>query len=158
MRASRATLSPTSDPGRSPAPGRARVDAPGAAVEAGLVEIVAQQVDAIGAREVVTGVAVEVGDHDAIRRREERTHRELCLRQGTELERHAVGLGELQVGDVPGRFLRLLQGSLVARPEEAREALEFGPSTAGDFRRGIVGREEPCIVESVVGHQGGDAT
>ena len=133
------------------------IDPPGAAIEAGLVEVVAQQVDAIGAREVVAGVAVEVGDHDAARPGEKRAHRELRPRQGTELEGHAVGFGELQVGDVPARFLRLLQGSLIFCPEEARETLEFGPSPAGDLRRGVVGGEEPRFVEGVVGNQAGDA-
>jgi len=134
------------------------IDASGTAVEAGLVEVVAQQVDAVGPGQVVAGIAVEVGDHDAARLGEKRAHRELRLRERAELERDAVGFGELQVGDVPGRVLRLLQGALVARPEEAREAFEFGAPPAGDFRRGVVGREEPRLVEGVVGDQAGDAT
>ena len=134
-----------------------RADARGAAVHARLVEVVAEKVHAVGTRQVVAGIAVEVGDLDAFGRGEERAHRKACLGQPAELERHAVALGELQVGDVPGGFRGLLQRPLVSRAEQAREAVEFGAPPARDLGRGIVGAKEMRIVEGVVGHQGGDA-
>ena len=77
-----------------------RAHAPGAALHAALVEIVAQQVHAIRAGEIVEGVAVEIGDLDAVRRGEKRTGGQMRLHVRAEREGHAVALGELQVGDV----------------------------------------------------------
>ena len=70
-----------------------------ALVHAGLVEVVAEQVDAVGAGQVVEAVAVEVGQRDAGRRLPERSGAQVLAHQAAELERHPVGGGELQVGD-----------------------------------------------------------
>ncbi|MEY9293182.1 hypothetical protein ABH979_006256 [Bradyrhizobium ottawaense] len=76
------------------------------ALDALLVEVVAEDVDAVGAREVVGGVAVDVRDGDAARGLHEGRGAQMLADETRELERHAVALGEVQVGDGFRRFLR----------------------------------------------------
>ena len=69
-------------------------------VDALLVEVVAEQVDAVRAGQVVEPVAVEIGDRDAGRATARTTPTlKMLAHEAAELERHAVGVGELQVGD-----------------------------------------------------------
>jgi hypothetical protein len=73
------------------------------------------------------------------------------------LEGHAVGIGELQVGDGPldlgGRLARGGEALL----EEPGQPHEAGAALAGDRVGGIVGAEELPLVALVVGDQRGDA-
>ena len=70
-----------------------RVGALLADLDALLVEVVAEDVDAVGAGEVVEHVAVEIGHGDAGRRLHERAGAEMLAHQPAVLERHAVGVG-----------------------------------------------------------------
>ena len=70
-----------------------------AARHALLVEVIAEKIDAVGSGEVVEAVAVEIGDRHAGGRLDERTGRKVLTHVPAELERHPVGVGELQVGD-----------------------------------------------------------
>ncbi len=56
-----------------------------------LVEVVAEDVDAVGAGQVVGHIAVEVGDGDAARGLHEGRGAEMLAHQAAVLERHAVG-------------------------------------------------------------------
>ena len=134
-----------------------RAHAAGAALHAGLVEIVAEQVDAVRAGQVVAGVAVEIGDLDAIRRSDKRPRGQMLLHGGAEREGHAVALGELQVGDMRGCFGRPVERPHAARAQQARQVREGGAAPVGDLGGRVVGGEEMRVVEGIARHQRGDA-
>ncbi len=130
-------------------------DAGRAALHAALVEVVAQEVDAVGAGEVVAGIAVEVGDLHARRLGDEGARRQCSPDARAELEGHAIALGELQVGDVRGGLGGALERALRPGAERARQPLEAGAAPRGDLLARIVGAEEGGIVVGVVRHQPG---
>ncbi len=105
------------------------------------IEVVAEDVDAVGAGQVVKEVAVDIGDGDARGRRHEGGGAEIFLHQLRELERHAIGAGELQVGDVGGGVRRHLPSPGVTLGVEFGERKEGVLALAGDFRRCAVGVE-----------------
>ena len=117
-----------------------------AALHAGLVEIVAEQIDAVRAGEVVERVAVEVGDRHAAGRLQERAERQVLAHDAAVLERHPIGVGELQIGNAVGHrrggFERLRKVLLEMR----RQPHEAGPALRGDRLGRIVGAEEPRFV------------
>ena len=120
-----------------------------ALVHAGLVEVVAEQVDAVRAGQVVEAVAVEVGQRDARRRLPERSGAQVLAHQAAELERHPVGGGELQVGDAVldlGRQLAGFAEMLLVQPGQAYEPLA---PAGGDLVGRIVDTEEVGLVELV---------
>ncbi len=118
-----------------------------------LVEVIAEDIDAVGTGEVVEDVAVDVGDGDAGRGSDERARAEILLHQPAVLERHPVRLGELQVGDAFGGFRRQRASPGVAVRIEAREPEEGVLALGGDVRRRAVGAEEIVNVELVVRDQ-----
>ncbi len=80
----------------------------GAGLRAGdaiLVEVVAEDIDAIRAGQVVEHIAVGIGDRDPRRGFHERAGAEMLAHQPAVLEGHPVHFGELQVGDVRCGFL-----------------------------------------------------
>ena len=128
----------------------------GAARDAFLVEVVAEDVDAVRAGQVVEAVAVEVGDGDAGRRLHERAGLQVLAHVAAELERHAVGVGELQVGDAvldlapsAARFRRIARGrartAARSRPRAARQRppadRRRGRTAARRIRRTAPGRQ-----------------
>src|SRR5262249_2304584 len=72
------------------------------------IEVVAQKVDAVGAREVVERVFVEVSHRDAGGRLQEPAAAQVVPNETAVLERYAVGIGELQVGNAIGHLGGLL--------------------------------------------------
>ena len=106
-----------------------------------LIEVVAEDVDAVGAGEVVEHVAVDIGDGDAGGLRHERGGAEIFLHQLRELERHAIGAGELQVGDLGDGFRRHLPSLGEALGIEFGERKEGVLALGSDFRRRAVGTE-----------------
>src|SRR4051794_8480671 len=68
-------------------------------VDAGLIEVMAEQVDAIRAGQVVEHIAVQVRDGDARRFGNEGPASQVLPYVSAELEWHAIGAGKLQVGD-----------------------------------------------------------
>ncbi|MGY4421295.1 hypothetical protein ACVWY2_003744 [Bradyrhizobium sp. JR6.1] len=117
-----------------------------------LVKVVAEDVDAVGAGQVVEHIAVEVGDGDAAGGLDEGRGAEMLAHQAAVLERHAVGFGELQVGD-PLRHLGGQRAALgIAIRVEAGEAEEAVLPLHRDVLRCSVGAEEFVDVEFVVRH------
>jgi hypothetical protein len=121
--------------------------------DAFLVEVVAEDVDAVGAGQVVEHVAVDVGDGDAGRGFHEGAGAEIFLHQPAVLERDTVGLGELQVGDAFGCLGRQRPALGKAFAIELAEAEEGVLALGGDGRRRSVGAEEIVDVELVVREQ-----
>ena len=89
-----------------------------------LVEVVAEDVDAVGAGQVVEHIAVDIGDGDAGGGLHEGAGAEIFPHQPAVLERHPVAFGELQVGDARSRLGRHLPALGVALLIEAGEAEE----------------------------------
>ena len=117
--------------------------------DAFLVKVVAENVDAVGAGEVVEQIAVDIGDGDAGRGFHEGAGAEIFLHQAAVLERHPVGAGELQVGNPACGFRRHRPALGVAFPVEAGEPEEAVLALGGDGRRRAVGTEEIVDVELV---------
>ena len=133
-----------------------RLRAPLGGGDALLVEVVAEDVDAVGAGEVIELIAVEVGQRDAGRGLHERAGAELLLDQPAVLERHAVGLGELQVGDAACRLRgeRAALGEFLL--EQRAEAEEAVLASSGDLPRRAIGAEEVVDFELITRDQLGD--
>ncbi len=114
-----------------------------------LVKIVAENIDAVGAREVVKNVAVDICDGNPGRGFDEGACAEILLHQTAILERHPIGSRELQVGD-PRRGLRRHRAAFgVAFLIEAGEPEEAILALRGDGRRRAVGTEEIVDIEFV---------
>jgi hypothetical protein len=127
----------------------------GAFLQAGLVEVVAEQIDAVGARQIVEGIAIEIGQRDPGRRLPERSRAQVLAHQPAELEGHAIRRCELQIRDAFldfGRQLPRLGEMLLI---ELGQTYETGAPTAGNLVRSIVGAEELRLVELVEGDQRG---
>ena len=122
-------------------------------LDALLVEIVAEDVDAVGAGQVVGDVAIDIGDGDAGRRLHESAGGKMFADQPAVLERHPVGFGELQVGDVLGRLRGHLPAPGVALLVESGEPEEAVLALRGDIGRRAVGTEEVADIEFVMRHQ-----
>lgn len=117
--------------------------------EAGLVELVAEQVHAVGPGQVIVAVAVEVGEDGTLAGCDERAHRQVAPHPVAELERHAVGGGELQIGQTRLDLGGELQRARIALPVQAREALE---AATARICRGLwcpVGAEEGVLAVAV---------
>ena len=122
-----------------------------------LVEVVAEDVDAVRPRQVVEAVAVEIGDGHARGRLQERPAFQVLAHHAAVLERHAVGADELQVGDAVSYLRRepCALGEAVA--VELRQLFKPGPAACNDLFRRIVGAEELLFVVVVEGDQRRDA-
>jgi len=107
-----------------------------------LVEVVAEDVDAVGAGQVVEHITIDVGDGDAGRRLHEGAGRKMLAHQPAILKRHPVGFGELQVGDAARHFRRHLPPLGVAFLIEAGQRKEGVATLLGDLGRRAVGAEE----------------
>jgi len=118
-----------------------------------LVEVIAKDVDAVGAGEIVEDVAVDVGDGDTGRGLHEGAGAEIFLHQAAVLERYPVCLGELQVGDAFGCLSRQRPALGIALGVELAEAEEGVLALGGDSSRRPVGAEEIVDVELVVREQ-----
>ena len=136
-----------------------RAERPGAlerAIEALLVEVVAEDVHAVGAGQVVGLVPVEVGHLHAGRRGDERAGRQVLAHEPAVLERHPIRGGELQVRDAGLHLARQLHRLGVTLPVDLGERQEAGPAPLGDFLRGVVGAEEARLVVLVERNQLGE--
>ena len=78
------------------------------AIDALLVEIVAEQIDAVRAGKIVERISVEVGRRDPGRRLQKRADRQMPAHVAAELKRDAISLGELQIRDQIGGLGRQL--------------------------------------------------
>ena len=118
-----------------------------------LVKIVAEDVDAVGAGQVVEHIAVDIGDGDAGGGLHEGAGAEILPHQPAVLERHPVAFRELQVRDVRRRLRRHLPALGVALAIEAGEAEEGVLALHGDVAGRAVGTEEVVDIELVMRHQ-----
>ena len=121
--------------------------------DAVLVEIVSEDVDAVGAGEVVGDVAVDIGHGDAGRRGHKGAGRKMFAHQPRVLERHPVGLGEFQVGNPRRRLRRHLAALGVTVLIDAGEPEEAVLALHGDVSRRAVGAKELVDIEFVMRHQ-----
>ena len=72
-------------------------DALKSALDALLVKIVAEEIDPVGAGQVVVAITVKIADGHAGRRLHERPGAQMLTHKTAELEWHPIGVGELQV-------------------------------------------------------------
>ena len=100
------------------------------------IGIIAEQVDAVGAGQIVEIIAVEIGDGDARALLDEGADAKVRLHMGGELERHAIAAGELQIGQAGPRFGGKCASLGKTLSEQMRQPLE--PLLA--FRDDIIGR------------------
>ena len=131
---------------------------PGAAAfDALLVEIVAEHVHAVGSREVVEAVAVQIGEKNARRGLEKHAGLEMLADHPAELERHTIPGGELQVGHGAGDFgrqrrrLRAMSGKMRGEAHEA-----CAPQGRNRRRRRVGGKKTEFVV-FVERHEPGEA-
>ncbi len=114
-----------------------------AALDTLLVEIVTEEIHAIGACQIVEAVAVEIGNGYATRRLNEGADGEVLADKAVELERHPVGFRELKVGDaVFDEPERLWKPVMV----EFRKAQESGAAARRNLIRRRVRTEEMRLV------------
>ncbi len=114
-----------------------------------LVEVVAENIDAIRAGQIVEDIAVEIRDRDPRRRLHERAGAQMFPDQPAVLKRHPIGFGELQVGD----FIRSLQRHFPAAgeplPVELGEPEEGVLTLGGYLSRRAVRTEKIVDVELI---------
>ena len=121
-----------------------------------LIRVVAQQIDAVGSRDVIEDIAVGIGQPRAVGCGDEDAATEFLADQTAIGKRHAVAVGEEQVGDGVDR-LGLERGGPRETPlVVCRERLERRSALRRDRLGGAVGRKESGRVEVVVRDQAGD--
>ena len=126
---------------------RAQVrDAGGAGRDAALVEVVAEQVHAIGACEIVRPVAVEILELRAARFLDDGADSQMTPNVLAKLERNAVRIREQHVGEPVLELGRQRDRSGRALPRRGGEAIERGPALRDDVVRGAVAGEELVLV------------
>jgi len=114
-----------------------------------LVEIVAENVDAVRAGQVVGDVCVDIGDGDAGRGLHEGAGRKMLAHKPAVLKRDPVGFNELQIGDAAGSFRRHLPSLGIPLFVEAGEVEEGALALLGDRGRRAIGTEEILGAEFV---------
>ena len=122
-------------------------------VNAGLVKIMAEHVDAVRSAQIKEPVTVEIGDHQAVRRLQKRTAFQMLAHMAAELERHAVGCRELQIGNALCRLRGQRRGFSVALAVQLREPHKRGPAPRRDFDRCAIAVEKTRLVVLVIGRQ-----
>ena len=130
-------------------------------VHAVLVEVIAEHVDAIRARQVVEHVAVEIGQRDPGRRLVESADPQVLPHEAAVLERDPIRGRELQVGKarrgLVGQLARLGETLLV----QLGEAHEAGVSAVRHLGGCAVGSKDPLVVvfveRDLLGHGEPDA-
>jgi hypothetical protein len=88
-------------------------------------------------------------------RSHEAAERQVFAHVAAELERHAVGAGELQVGQALARLCGQRRAARIARAVQLGEAAKAGAPPRLRFRRGAVGAEELLLAVGIAGDQPG---
>ncbi len=125
--------------------------------DAVLVEVVAEDIDAVRPGQVVEGIAVDVGHRDAARCLHENAGAEVLANQPAVLERHPVGCGELQIRDPLGRLRGHLPVAGEPFAKDLRQPEKTVPAPIGHLGRRPVGPEEIVAAEFVERDQARDA-
>ena len=128
------------------------------AVDCALVKIVAENVDAVRASEIVEAVAVEIGDGHALGRLHKGADREAGAHLVPVLEWHAVSAGELQIGDVVGGFGSLAVRFGESRPVKVGKPLETRTTALRDIAWRTVGTKELFVAVLVEREERCDAS
>jgi len=131
--------------------------ADGTALDRALVEVVAEDVDAVGAGEIVEAVAVEIGDRHAVGRLQEGAQRQMLTHHAAILKRYPIGAGELQIGNGFGRLDAAPDRFGKPRLVKLRQASQAGAAQACDVGGRAVAVEEPVLIEVVERHETGEA-
>ena len=140
-----------------PEHGTELLDAFRAGRDALLVEVVAEQVHAVRARDVVRPAPVEVAQLRAARLVDDGADAQALAHVVAELERHAVRVRELHVRQAARERVAELDRRRCARAELRGQAHERGAPFRGDLRRRAVAREELPLVVAVVRQERGEA-
>ena len=131
------------------------------AIDALLVEIVPEKIDAVGAGEVVIRIPVEVGRRDSGRGLQKCADRQMPAHVGAELKGDAISLGELQIRDQTSGFGRQPYRLGISSAVEIREPRKIGAPLRHDVIRCSVGLEDPRFAVFIErhprGHDLGDA-
>ena len=125
--------------------------------DAGLVDVHAEEVDAVGAAQVVEDIAIQVGERDALRRLQEAAHLEVPAQQLGVLEGHAVAAGELQVGQAVAHLVTQGQCPRITLGVVQRQTLQRRAALRHHGRRRAVAGEEALLVVAVAGQPRRDA-
>ncbi len=130
-----------------------RMHALDAAVDAVLVEIVSEQIDAVRTGQIVERISIEVGRRDPGRRLQKRADRQVPAYVATERKRDAISLGELQIRDQAGGLGRQLQCAGISLAVEIREPRKIGTPLRDDDVRRRVGLEDLRLIVLIERHQ-----
>ena len=126
--------------------------------DSALIEVVAKNVDAVGATQIIEAIAIEIGDRHAIGRLDEGADWQIGAHDTAILERHAIGAGKLQVGNVLAGFRSLPNRFGKACLIERSEPFKSGAPALRDIGGCAVGAEEPLFVIFVERNEGGEPT
>ncbi len=128
-----------------------------AALDAVLVEVVAEHIDAVGTRDVVEPIAVKIGDLDPGRGLQEGARFEVPPHVAAELKRHAIPGSEFEVGNTAGKGGGLRNRLLEACGIKRRQPQERGAPGRRHLRRRGIDIEEPRLVVLVKRNPAGKA-
>jgi hypothetical protein len=128
-----------------------------AALDAFLVEVVAENVDPVGAGQVVPLVAVQIGGGRAAGGDDKGPGAEVPAHETAELEGHAIARCELEIGDFVLHFLGLADRLGEALRVKGGQAPEGCVALFGNVLRGSVRPEEVRLVVFVEGYEPGQA-
>jgi len=126
-----------------------------AALDRRFVKVIAEDIDAIRAGQVIALVAVKIGDRDAARRLHQGGGRQLRSDHAAVLKWHSIGVGKLQIGDGLARLRGAPDGFGKAGSVERRQSGEARSPPGRDLRRRAVGTEEAVFTVVVERHQAG---
>src|SRR4029077_7850165 len=121
-----------------------------------LVKIVSKKVNAIRASQVVETIAIKISEHHAVGRLEKRTRAQVFAHKPAVLERHSIGVCELQIGNAfacdrrqPARFAETFT-------VELREPHKAAAAARSNLLRSPVRSEELVLVELIKWQQPGE--
>ena len=130
----------------------------GALVHTRFVEIVAQQIDTVRARQIIKNVSVKIGDRDAMGRLHKGSNLQTLCGQLLELERHAVCADKLQIRqrlqNFTGRAQAFFKPRLVLRDHASDRLL----SQCDDVLRGVVNPKGLRFIIRICRQQSRNAT
>src|SRR5262249_53675837 len=115
-------------------------------VDALLVEVVAEEIDAVRAREIVVDAAVEIRDAHPGRFLHERSDFQVGGDEPAVLERHSVLVRELEIGYAGLELLAERKRRRRAFGQQGSQPKKAGAPLPYDARFGAVGIEEPLLV------------
>ena len=125
-------------------------------LHAGLVEVVAHDIDPIRTGQIEVAPSVQIGDMHSRRRLDKSSQFQMGSHIRAELKRHSIGSGELEVGDVTRGLRRLDDGSRMMPGKLPRQTEE--PLSTGRFYRvrSSIGAEHLFIPIGITGNPAGD--